>query len=316
MIQRWMKALLARVHAPMAAQNEAIFGRTEAAIAAAHRNARLAADLLIARIRSEPAMTLRQAEFSVFSQWGEDGILQWLLARVPVESETFVEFGVENYTEANTRFLLTHQNWTGLVIDGSAAHIDAIKRQDIHWQHDLTAVHAFITRENINELIARRFRGDIGVLSIDVDGNDYWIWEAIGVVSPRIVVCEYNSVFGCERAITVPYDPKFFRTAAHYSNLYFGASLPALCRLAARKGYVFAGCTRAGNDAFFVRQDVAGKVKALMVEEGYVRSKMRESRDASGALSFLSGDERFAAIAHLEVFDVDAQKLVRLDGVA
>jgi hypothetical protein len=312
MIQRWIKALLARVHAPMAAQHEAIFGRTEAAIAAAHKNSCLVADLLIARIRSEPAMTLRDAEFAVFSQWGEDGILQWLLARVPIESETFVEFGVENYTEANTRFLLAHQNWSGLIIDGSEAHIDAIKRQGIHWQHDLTPIHAFITRDNINELIARRFRGDLGVLSIDVDGNDYWIWEAIDVVSPRIVVCEYNSVFGAQRAVTAPYDPKFIRTAAHHSNLYFGASLPALCRLAARKGYVFAGCTRAGNDAFFVRQDVAEKVPAVPVEEGYVLSKCRESRDEQGRLTFLAREERRKAIAHLEVFDLDRQKVVPL----
>lgn len=308
----WMKALLARVYAPLMAQHEAIFGRVLAGLGAAEMNARLVADLLIERIRANPAMTLREAEFSVFSQWGEDGILQWLLARVPMGEETFVEFGVEDYTEANTRFLLVHRNWSGLVIDGSAAHIESIRRQDIHWRHDLTAVHAFITRENINELIARRFRGDLGVLSIDVDGNDYWIWEAIDVVNPRIVVCEYNSVFGAQRAVTVPYDPKFLRTAAHYSNLYFGASLPALCRLAERKGYIFAGCTRAGNDAFFVRKDVAEKVAALTVEEGYVLSKARESRDTDGRLNFITGDDRLKAIPHMEVFDLEEQKMVPL----
>jgi hypothetical protein len=312
MLARAIRALLERLHGRLMAQHEAIYGRTEMAIAAVQRESRLVADLLIHRIRTDPALTLREAEFAVFSQWGEDGILQWLLARVPIAEETFVEFGVENYTEANTRFLLAHLNWSGLVIDGSEAHIDAIKRQPIHWQHDLTAVHAFITRENINELIARRFLGDIAVLSIDVDGNDYWIWEAIDVVSPRIVVCEYNSVFGCERAITVPYDPQFFRTAAHYSNLYFGASLPALCRLAERKGYVFAGCTRAGNDAFFVRRDVAGKVPALTANEGYVLSKVRESRDRDGKLSFVSGADRLKLIADCEVFDVDQGKVVPL----
>jgi hypothetical protein len=312
MIQSWARALIERLHGQLMAQHEAIFGRVLAGLGATHKNSCLVADLLIERIRANPAMTLRDSEFSVFSQWGEDGILQYLLSRVPMAEETFVEFGVENYTEANTRFLLVHRNWSGLILDGSEAHIDAIKRQDIHWQHDLTAIHAFITRDNINELIARRFRGDLGILSIDVDGNDYWIWEAIDVVSPRIVVCEYNSVFGAQRAITVPYDPKFFRTAAHHSSLYFGASLPALCRLAERKGYVFVGCTRAGNDAFFVRQDVAGKVPVVSVEEGYVLSKYRESRDEKRRLTYLSSEERRKAIAHLEVFDLDQQKMVPL----
>jgi hypothetical protein len=307
-----LKEVLLKPYRPLFARISAVYELIQKAPREVHRNSCLVADLLIDRIKTNPAMTLRDSEFAVFSQWGEDGILQYLIARVPIENQTFIEFGVEDYLEANTRFLLMHQNWSGLVIDGSEAQVDAIKRQDVYWRHDLTAVHAFITRENINELIGGRFHGDVGVLSIDVDGNDYWVWEAIEVVSPRIVICEYNSVFGAKRAVTVPYDPKFFRTEAHFSNLYFGASLPALHHLATRKGYVFVGCTKAGNDAFFVRQDLAHHCTALTVEEGYIFSKARESRNSEGRFDFVSGEERLKVIAHLNVFDVEQQKLVRL----
>lgn len=257
-------------------------------------------------------MTLRESEFSVFSQWGQDGIIQYLINRIPLEADTFIEFGVEDYAESNTRFLMMHDNWRGLVIDGSESNIDAIKRRDFYWRHDLTAIPAFITRDNINELIGRRFRGDAGILSIDIDGNDYWIWEAIEVVHPKIVICEYNSVFGPKRAVTIPYSANFSRTSAHYSNLYFGASLAALHRLAAQKGYVFVGCTQAGNDAFFVRKDVASNVTAMTVEEGYVLSKARESRDSNGQLTFVSGEGRLRLIANMEVLDIESQKMIPL----
>lgn len=267
------------------------------------RHAFVMADFLIAQRRAQACLGLRDWEFRVCSQWGQDGIIQYLIDRVPIAQRAFVEFGVQNYHESSTRFLLMHDNWSGLIIDGDPDNIASIARESYHWQHDLTALNAFITRENINELLARRFTGDIGLLVVDIDGNDYWVWEAIEVVRPRIVVCEYNSVFGPERAVTMPYRPDFTRTAAHHSNLYFGASLAALHRLARKKGYVFAGCNSHGNDAFFVRADVARNVPEVTLAAGYVESKFRESRGPDGSLTHLSGSARFDAIAHLDVFD-------------
>src|ERR1017187_7419263 len=189
------------------------------------------------QLRDHPAADIQGAEFRTFSQWGEDGILQFLLRRTGISRRIFVEFGVENYTESNTRFLLVNDNWAGLVIDGSSKHIDFIKSDDIYWRHNLKAEAAFITRETINDLICRNgISGEIGLLSIDIDGNDYWVWEAIDVIVPSVVVVEYNSRFGPERAVTVPYDAGFVRTIAHHSNIYYGASLAALCLLGKRKG--------------------------------------------------------------------------------
>lgn len=254
---------------------------------------------------------LADAELRVFSQFGDDGILQYLIRLLDVQTTSFVEFGVENYTEANTRFLLINNNWRGLILDANEGYMDSVRRDSIYWRHDLTAVAAFIDRDNINGLIGDNgFRGDLGILSIDIDGNDYWVWERINVVQPTIVIAEYNSVFGGNRAVTIPYDPSFYRTSAHYSNLFWGCSLKALCVLAARKGYAFVGCNSAGNNAYFVRQDRLGPLRSLTAEQGYVESRFRESRDVDGKLTFLAGAARKQAIAHLEVVDVESGKTV------
>jgi hypothetical protein len=245
-----------------------------------------------------PVADIQRAEFRAFSQWGEDGILQHLLRHIPVARKVFVEFGVENYTESNTRFLLTNDNWAGLVIDGSAKNVDYIKRDEIYWRFNLKAENAFISRENINDLIRRNgIEGEIGLLSIDIDGNDYWVWEAIDVVVPSIVVLEYNARFGPERAVTVPYDAGFVRTIAHHSNIYYGASLAALCLLGKRKGYSFVGCNTAGNNAFFVRSALRPPALPERTSvEGFVRSQFRESRDADGAPSFLTDAQEIAIL--------------------
>jgi hypothetical protein len=258
------------------------------------------------RVRALPEkVELPQAEFKVFSQFGEDGILQYLISKVEIPDPVFIEFGVQNYCESNTRFLLLQDNWRGLVIDGAEENIQYIKNDAIYWRHQLTAMRGFITKENINGLIASAIsQKDIGLLSIDIDGNDYWVWKAIDVVHPRIVVCEYNSLFGNKHAVSIPYEENFFRTKAHFSNLYFGASLPALCHLAESKGYDFVGSNSAGNNAFFVRKDLSGPFKKLTPQTGFVEARFRESRDPSGGLSFL--DRRGAAnlISELKVTNV------------
>jgi hypothetical protein len=248
---------------------------------------------------------LAQAEFKVFSQSGDDGIIQYLIHKVDIPNKVFIEFGVEKYVESNTRFLLKNDNWSGLLIDGSQKDIDFIKSDDIYYQHKLEVVHSFITAENINELITRGgLSGGIGLLSIDIDGNDYWIWKAIQVVQPVIVVVEYNSVMGKERAITVPYKADFVRESAHYSYLYFGASLKAFCTLAEEKGYCFVGSNSYGNNAYFVKKEKLGGLKALSAEEGYVMSQFRESRDKQGDLNYLSGADRYECIKGLQVYNV------------
>lgn len=254
-----------------------------------------------------PLGRLQDAEFKVFSQFGEDGILQYLIREVGISRRetTFIEFGVQNYAESNTRFLLLNDHWRGMIIDGSKQCMDYVRNQDIYWRHDLTAVDAWIDRDNINQLIGDSgFSGDIGILSVDVDGNDYWVWERIEVVNPMIVVVEWNSVFGPNHAISVPYDPAFQRGKAHYSCLFWGASISAFVYLAARKGYALLGSNTAGNNLFFVRKDRLGRLTPLSPTDAYVESRFRDSRDATGKLNFLSGDKRRNEILDIPVIDV------------
>lgn len=255
--------------------------------------------------QTQGARTLREAEFSVFSQWGEDGIIQFLLRHVPVDNKVFVEFGVQDYVESNTRFLAVNNRWSGLVIDGSATNVERIRKSDFFWRSDIRVLCAFITRDNINDLIrSAGISGDIGLLSVDIDGNDYWVWEAIDVIRPRIVVAEYNARFGAERAVTVPYDPAFTRAAAHPSMIYYGASLAALAALGQRKGYVLVGCNVAGNNAFFVHKDCQGSLEALAPTAAFVASRFREARNAAGELAFMTAEEERALLDTLPVVDV------------
>ena len=254
-----------------------------------------------------PSASLRQAEFKVFSQFGEDGILQFLLAHVPITREVFVEFGVENYAEANTRFLLLNNHWQGLIMDGSESAMASVRSSPLAWRHHLDAVHAWVTADNVNQLIASKgFSGDIGLLSIDVDGMDYWIWKAIDTVQPRIVVCEYNALFGPVAEVTAPYRPDFSRSDAHFSWLFFGASLGALTRLGEIKGYQLAGVNAAGNNAFFVRRDVAGLLPPRRPSEVFQSSRFREARDEAQQLTHLNFSAAQALIGGCTVFDLQS----------
>jgi hypothetical protein len=258
------------------------------------------------QVAALPANTdLRRAGFKVFSQWDEDGIIQYLIHHVAIASRTFIEFGVENYEESNTRFLLLNDHWQGLVLDACGDDIDYIRSDRIHWQFDLQARQAWITRENIDGLLEPAgFGEDVGLLSIDVNGNDYWIWQAIESVRPRIVLVEYNSLLGLE-PVAVPYREDFDRTAAHYSNQYYGSSLTALYRLARSKGYILVGSNIWGHNAFFVRSDVAGALRGLEPAEAYVASHFRDSRDEAGRLSYAREQERFHLIEHLPAINVE-----------
>ena len=256
---------------------------------------------------------IHDAEFKVFSQFGDDGIIQYLVNSALPMQPSFIEFGVQDYTESNTRFLLMNNNWRGLIIDNDSKCIKKVQAADLYWRFDLSAVCAFVTRENINDLFRKNgFGGEIGFLSIDIDGNDYWIWESIDAVSPVVVTVEYNSVLGPEHPISVPYLPDFARHKAHSSYLYWGCSLKALCLLAEKKGYDFVGSNSNGNNAYFVRKDRTGSIPRVTCAEGYVESRFRESRDLKGNLSYLSGARRLQEIKEMSFYHIELNSLVRL----
>jgi hypothetical protein len=263
--------------------------------------------------RLERLCDLSEAGFRVFSQWDDDGIIEWLVTRLPGIPESFVEFGVEDYLESNTRFLLRHRNWRGLVMDGSTDNIKKVRGHRMYYQHDLHAVAAFIDRDNINRLLEQHgFAGEIGILSIDVDGNDYWIWQAIDEVSPWILIVEYNAVFGNTLPISIPYDASFDRRRAHSSMLYYGASVKALEYLGTNRGYALIGSNHAGNNAFFIRDDLLPRFEGAIADRRPRPSLVREARGPNGARALVSGTSRLQLIAEMAVTDVESGKSLRL----
>ena len=239
------------------------------------------------------ANNINDYELKIFSQFGEDGIIDYLIKSLKIEEKNFIEFGVENYEEANTRFLLESRNWSGLIFDSSKEHIDFIKGKNYYWKQNLIAKCEFITSENINSLI-QEHNGDreVGLLSIDVDGNDYWIWKAINGIIPKIVVIEYNARLGKKKSIVTPYKKDFNRIKEHHSSIYFGASLMAIYKLAKEKNYSLVGTNINGSNAFCVHNDVLknSNIKSLSPEQCFHKNSFNELRDEKG--NILDRDEK------------------------
>ena len=243
---------------------------------------------------------LEAVEARVFSQNGEDGIILHLFSRIGVTDRRFVEIGVEDGRECNTANLAINLGWRGLMLDHDAAGVEEARRRFAARPATASTVaveQGHVTRENIDALLARHgVAGELDLLSIDIDGNDLWVWEAVEGVRPRIVVVEYNGTFGPRRSVSVPYDPDFDRMARHPSGWYHGASVTALARVGVRKGYVLAGCDSNGVNAFFVREDcAAGTVAAIVPERAWRPVRERGPR---------STDEQFAVIADLPLDEV------------
>ena len=257
--------------------------------------------------------SLSEVEFQVFSQFGDDGIIQYLIHKLPIENKTFVEFGVENYTESNTRFLLLSNSWSGMVMDGNPSNIAQIKSGQLYSFYDLRAVQCFITKENINEILkAAGFEKEIGLLSIDIDGNDFWVWQAINVINPSIIICEYNSLFGFEEAFTIPYSADFIRGAGKPLNFY-GTSLKAAYQLARQRGYFFIGCNSAGNNAYFISEKYRSRcpIDEKSLQEGYNFAIFSEAWDLNREPK--RGKDKIQSINNMEVMDIETMRLKKIN---
>ena len=206
---------------------------------------------------------LTAQRFRLTSQNQEDGLTLALLNEAGPTTRRFIEIG-SGLSGGNGGFLAREWGWSGLMVDGHSDHMQQVGRRFPM----TTAVAAWITRENVNELITEHgFAGEVDLFSLDLDGNDYWIWEAVTVSSPRVLILEYNSMFGPDRAVTIPYDAQFDRHRHH--SMYYGASLAALTRLNARKGYRLVAVEPAGVNAFFLRDDVATHIPACDPSRAY-----------------------------------------------
>ncbi len=213
------------------------------------------------------AHKLNKFEFQAFSQFGEDGIIEEIFNRIGTTNKYFVEFGVEDGTETNTTYLLL-KDWSGLWIDGSADNVAEINK---HFSgkiasKQLKVIQRFIRSENIESIFAENgVPAEPDLLSIDIDRNDYYVWEAITHYKPRVVVIEYNAIMRPGCSFKVAYDGE----AVWDGTSHTGASLEALCELGNQKGYRLVGCSYAGVNAFFVREDFATTFASPYTTEHY-----------------------------------------------
>jgi hypothetical protein len=198
------------------------------------------------------ASDLRAFERRVYSQNGEDGIIQEILARVGVVTEFFVEIGVESGRECNCARLALQEEWRGVFVEADAVHFGKLARRYRDCR-GVRCVQASVTSANVAELLrAAEVPAEFDVLSIDIDGNDYWVWAAVEGWRPRLVVIEYNAAHPPPRRWVMREDP------AHRwdQTTYYGASLASLAALGRRKGYTLVATDSTGVNAFFVRDDL------------------------------------------------------------
>ena len=209
----------------------------------------------LTEMRLENEKCLERYGFKVYSQNEEDGIIEEIFRRIGTTNKTFVEFGVENGLESNCHYLL-FSGWHGLWMDGDTAHVNEIHNifHPVLKTGQLRCKNCFITKDNINALIAEGgISGDIDLLSIDVDGNDYYVWNAINVVNPRVVIIEYNAKFPPNCDWKMAYNEYHLWDGSDW----MGASLKALELLGRKKGYQLVGTNITGSNAFFVKDELA-----------------------------------------------------------
>ncbi len=254
---------------------------------------------------------IREAELKIFSQFGEDGIIDYLLYKLKLNSKIkFIEIGTGDYEEANTRFLCESRICSGLLID-KIKDLKFVQKRDFFWKNDLYFCQKTITPSNISSVInSYGFKNDCNLLSIDIDGNDFWVLKNIELSHVDIVVAEYNPLFGSNLSLTVPQDDNFDRN--RFKKIFYGASLTAIIELMESKGFMFVGANSACNNAFFINKNKKEFFLNLKVEElkEYTKFTFREIKENSYKENQISN--LIDKIKDFEIYDLNKKKIFKI----
>ena len=265
--------------------------------------------LNLSRYNYKNVKKIIETDLKIYSQNGEDGIIDYLLFSLNIEKPKFIEIGVGDYSESNTRFFFERTSGDGLIIDIIDDLEKKVKEKVKIWKGNLKILQQNIDANNILDTLKNNnFFQKIDLFSLDIDGIDYWVLKELPKNFCKILVAEYNPYFGDKFKITVPNIKNFNRSSYHYSNLCFGASLPALIDLLKTKGMDFVGTNLFKNNAFFVNNDF---VKILNLEKineidlkSYVNANFRESRNISGSMSYIDPKNVLNQIKDCKIVDL------------
>ena len=271
------------------------------------------AAIISLRANSQNFKNLWDAEVKVFSQWGEDGILDFLCEKIGISKPNIIEIGAGNFMECNSRFIAEFRNANVIAVDGRSDLATAVKASPLYWKSNIIPIVEWVTPDSINSImdLGEEQFGKVDIFSIDLDGNDYWILRDVSLLNVAIVVLEYNPIFGASLKVTVPRNDEFDRHKSHFSGLYYGASLQAFLALMMVKGFDFIGTNRVGNNAFFVHGRYVNKFNfdTKSNYNKYVDWRIRESRGTKGELTYLNGSERLKVINDLPLIDLNTMQM-------
>jgi len=252
---------------------------------------------------------LSDVDYKIFSQNGEDGILDYLIHQLNLEKPKFIEIGVGDYTEANTRFIFERCSPKGTIVDCIENLEDKVKKNLKLWKGELKIINKIVNSKNIIEIMQEsNCSSDLDIFSLDIDGIDYWIIDKLPKNFSKIVVLEYNSTFGNEIEVTIPNIENFDRTKYHYSNLCFGMSFQAAIKLMEKKNFYYIGTNLFNNNIFFISKKFSKEkyFKNLVIGKSEYNGDafFRESRDKDGNLNYLSGKKKLREISECKVVDL------------
>jgi hypothetical protein len=267
--------------------------------------------LLLKKKNYSKITNIRDAEVKIFSQYGEDGIIDFLLSKLNLTNDVvFLEIGTGDYEEANTRFLCETRNCRGLLID-KIKDLKYMKKRDFFWKNDIYFCQKNVSSENIVKVLnTYDFNNNFNLLSLDVDGIDYWILKNIDLDRSDIAVVEYNPLFGADHSLTIPDINNFDRN--NYKKIFYGASLRAMIDLMNSKNYFFVGANKACNNAFFINKRNQHLFSNITLEnlKEYTNFKFRELKKNNPSKNKISN--LIKLIEDFEIFELKTKKLMKI----
>jgi hypothetical protein len=256
---------------------------------------------------------LWDSEVRVFSQNGEDGILNYICETLNLQKPSMIEIGAGNFTECNSRYLAEHRCANVLAVDAQRDLESVAKKLLIAAKTNIQILNTWVTTQNVNEIIdlGKSNFGSVDIFSLDLDGNDYWILNSANLEGIKVIIVEFNPLLSQKTPVSVPMDETFDRSAKHYSWTYYGANLYAFEYLLKSRGFEFIGTSRHGSNAFFVESSYRSKFDHLEIDlEISSDVRARENRGLDGKLTFVSGRNRVSLIKDQVVIDVREGKQV------